>query len=589
MKKYKEILFNNLRSYSKKDICNVDICESLDGQNKISVLDLFIPISMYAQFLKESEAIEFIKKQVKDFSFNYLISNEIKYPNDLDDTCFGLQALFLNNEEIDERYILKLLDLESQPGGPYYTWYVKDEKWLDIDPAVNANLLYTLSLLGIELPKTLEYMKSCFKENELKSKYYPTELITLYYLSKYVYTSGNEKIKELILTFSKNYQTTVLYEELLNNLILAYLNGEVDKDFIKRIKNIIEEDSYPSIPFCLDHKTKDSEYFVCSNIFTKLFIYEFLSLTEKDSSSNEIKYPFDIEKQKKIIKRIFEKSSAKNELLKIYSQSGSFKALSLPQLFGYSLKKELNSKEIKRLEDFSIGLYFGWMGYTVLDDILDGDRDCKEIPLSFILNNLHVEYMNKVLNKKQITDYLKILNNCNEHYDWETKEMYFDLSSTESINKIKKSSPSYSYILGRLKPFIFAMSMVPTFLNLEEKKIYSKVFEYKMIVDQLNDDLHDWESDFEKGILTYPVNLFLQEVDIDLLKNGLTDDLKIIFWQKVAPVVLSDCDNEYEKIRLDLESVNNVFIINIVEKALLSIQNAKSELASIERISDYLK
>src|SRR5690606_25105474 len=150
-------------------------------------------------------AVESDHGSVNYFTKEFIPVSEFKLPDDLDDTALVLSALFKHNVPIHENAILKIIPLESKPGGPYITWYVdkskldKDDWRVDIDPVVNAHLMYLMALLKIDLENTRTFLRKSLKEKKISSPYYPSGFFFYFYLSKYISVKNDRVLKREIL------------------------------------------------------------------------------------------------------------------------------------------------------------------------------------------------------------------------------------------------------------------------------------------------------------------------------------------------------------------------------------------------------
>ncbi len=154
--------------------------------------------------------ISFLLGQNSDiWSFNYWSREApeylaMKYPDDLDDTFCALSALFLWKKEIVDgevfAHIVKVLTFaEENEGGPYRTWLVPAEttEWYDVDPVVNSNIRYFLSLSSIELTGLDAYLDTVVEEELFSSKYYSSPIIILYFIAR-SWTDRSEYTEKLI-------------------------------------------------------------------------------------------------------------------------------------------------------------------------------------------------------------------------------------------------------------------------------------------------------------------------------------------------------------------------------------------------------
>jgi hypothetical protein len=132
-------------------------------------------------YVPDTPAVAWIRKRAADFleaeeeengTWNYEGRGEWRLPADLDCTCCAAAALVALGRRPPRAFYPLLWQVvrrnESAPGGPYYTWVgvndVPDEPVAapfaqEVDPLVNANVLFCCALLGISLPGTAEYLR----------------------------------------------------------------------------------------------------------------------------------------------------------------------------------------------------------------------------------------------------------------------------------------------------------------------------------------------------------------------------------------------------------------------------------------------
>jgi hypothetical protein len=132
-------------------------------------------------YLAADPSVARIRERAADFleaeeeengTWNYEGRGEWRLPADLDTTCCAAAALVVLGRRPPRAFFPLLWQVvrrtESAPGGPYYTWVgVNDDRddpvaapfAREVDPLVNANVLFCCGLLGIDLPRTAEYLR----------------------------------------------------------------------------------------------------------------------------------------------------------------------------------------------------------------------------------------------------------------------------------------------------------------------------------------------------------------------------------------------------------------------------------------------
>lgn len=586
---------------------------------KVQTVNIILPVALALHALSinpqrpEAVIIQEWKKKISAFlvktgqnhSYNYWIpgsSLNKKYPlpDDLDDTALCLSALLKNKQTIDDLFFLKIIQIEQKVGGPYYTWYVNKadplfKKWLDIDPMVNANLLYLASLYGIKLPRTEQYLVKLLKGMTYHSPYYPYKIIFLFYLSRYAKTTEKKGLQKQILSALKkySYNQLELMEKIFYSLTLAYLEPTQLK--ITLLKPILEQQhrdgSFPALPFCYDFPFQKKKTFNASPIITTALVCELLALILPQSKPKIVKPNPNISKaltrQANIINKELAKTGFKKEILTIFPDVTEAKALLGPISLALNLKPKLSLKDLNLIDSLSIAILFGWLGYTINDEILDQQQPIENIPLANTLIRLSWFYYFKVIDlvpsfQKVIEDAFTI---CDQHYVWEGKYTHFTKDNQGEIKRKIKSNWNYNYIANRMQPYLVSMQYLPRLLKIDPRQqepLYN-FFKSQMIIDQLNDDAHDWQEDQEAGILTYVLKLLYQE-ELDHKKHPT------IFWKTVMPKIIKVCRRQYNMAQKSIEQLNkpSPFLKKLLEQTYFPIKQADEERQAVLRIIENL-
>jgi hypothetical protein len=152
-------------------------------------------------------------------STSHSTSYSTSYPNDLDDTFCALSAIRLANPEmIDGKVLAKIVKLlvrnEKIEGGPYYTWLTQRKAgyltmdsstdlqkniWYDIDPVVNANIAYFLSLENIYLPNLNRYIEEIIEKKDYRSRYYFSPSSIIYFITRGYCGKNRQQLIEFLL------------------------------------------------------------------------------------------------------------------------------------------------------------------------------------------------------------------------------------------------------------------------------------------------------------------------------------------------------------------------------------------------------
>lgn len=157
-------------------------------------------------------AADFLKQEQEESgAWNYEGRGDWRVPADLDDTSCAVAAL----AELDQRPELSFYALlwqnESAPGGPYYTWLginerEDDPRACEVDPLVNANIVYCCGLLNLSLPNTVYYLEQVIHAEayDSESTYNFTPHLLIYALSR-AYADGNVTTLEAAMSVMQDY------------------------------------------------------------------------------------------------------------------------------------------------------------------------------------------------------------------------------------------------------------------------------------------------------------------------------------------------------------------------------------------------
>ena len=215
-----------------------------------------------------------------------------------------------------------------------------------------------------------------------------------------------------------------------------------------------------------------------------------------------------------------------------------------------------------------------WTGIHILDELVDEEATNDLLPLSTsIFSTVQFKLANDLkLDKKSIGLFQSDLDICFKQYDFERRKMKVSLFS-------KYKSFSYDYMYKRVLPFIFLISLVPSLFNSKNnfQKLIYDIFKHKMVIDQMNDDGHDWIEDLENGLLTYPVYILLSNKKTKK-NNGE------IYVRFILPEIVKACKKEYRAAKEKIRLLNSDYLKNITDISYKPIQLAETELKSLDKI-----
>lgn len=563
----------------------------------LHLLSFFDDSYLSAKLVKlKNDLIEFLSSEIDLGSVNYFTKefipvSEFKLPDDLDDTALVLSALFKHNVPIHENAILKIIPLESKPGGPYITWYVdkskldKDDWRVDIDPVVNAHLMYLMALLKIDLENTRTFLRKSLKEKKISSPYYPSGFFFYFYLSKYISVKNDRVLKREILKNLEliNFKDLNKLEKVLYGLTLNYLGRKLKHEELKEILSFQEEDgSVKQFGFCYDYTWQGKKTFTTNTsattaVWLELVVLELLKLTGvKKITKEDNMVKLFIDKCRKQIEAELLSNSFAKKTLKIFPVEKATKPILIPLFIAQDLLIDFE-KDLDKLVNLSVAAYFGWVAYTIFDNTIDTNESIEDLPLvNFLMMLQHVYSFKIVSGNRKLEHLIKQAHlETDENYHWEITEA-----------KIQKKLPKdfdYSYIEKRMKVFLAFLSQMPIIFNLtDSSKVIDSIYSILasiMIIDQMNDDLEDWKIDLEQNILTF--------VTYNVLKKAkASKDYDTVYWNIVVPQILKICKNVYfDSLKVLGESeikLNN--LKNMLERSYAKTLKAEVEYKKIQNL-----
>lgn len=343
-----------------------------------------------ADKLKTKIANQLIKEKSEYYSFNYWLKNSDKYktepyPDDLDDSFYAWAALKNYDNSLLDGDVLAdltriLLKTQVKDGGPYYTWIVEEEdneKWRDLDFAVNCNIAYFLSLEEIELDGLNSFLEEKVNGDDLDSLFYKDQYASLYFLSRFY--KGHQK------KFLKNKIKKLLSQKInILDLVLLLIAASrlgfddlITKKLLKKVSKAQADDGgFAAYDFYFYIDREKKEDFIKDRSLTTALVIELWSLIYLPEKRKE-----ELDQWKEDLAVFFE---TKLELIKNKEIEKEFKLIGnkiiskdkdgfilfLPLLLYLSLK---DKKEIKKdyfLNLALINLFF-WIAFTIYDDFND--------------------------------------------------------------------------------------------------------------------------------------------------------------------------------------------------------------------------
>lgn len=488
----------------------------------------------------------FVKAQAgPSRSFNYWSKSSPErrrqpYPDDLDDTCCALAGLALYDSalvgaDVLAAFVKLLLAVETQVGGPYRTWLVPPDSpavWLDVDLAVNANIAYFLSLVGEPLPNLTGFMEQAISSGKLASPYYVSAYPLLYYLARAYRGSLSNRLLALAqrLRASEKNLTPLKTALLLSSLSRLGENGL--KPLITGLLATQRPDGHwPAEAFCLDPARGGRKYYSGSESLTTALAAEALWLSRPGPRRPAVPSDSVTADFRRRVLAGAERDCRNLEpgladavlgfLNKLADSSIGPEIISLPQAFGRSLKTPASRPPISVLARLSLANLYGWAAYTIIDDFLDEEGQADLLPIAaFALRRSHDGFSDVLPAddkfRRTVWQTFDAIDSANA---WELAHcrarrqgqlLVIDkLPDYGDLSKLAERSLGHG-----LAPLAILRLAGTDFRN----PLFARVrqaFKHYLIARQLNDDLHDWQTDLRNGHLTYVVTKVLSDAGID--------------------------------------------------------------------------
>lgn len=552
--------------------------------------------------ISDNAAKFLLSQKSENFSFNYWARNSkeykrFPYPDDLDDTFCALSAIYkydskLINGSVLGQAVQLLTSLEIEEGGPYRTWLVDDssaEIWKDVDIAVNANIAYFLSLIGVRLPNLIKFINEKITDDKLISPYYPIKLPVIYFISRFYKGKNKNLLKKLLNGNEKNKEScgnpldTAL--TLLSNSNLKFKFQKRDQSLDSILSSQNSDGSWEVCPFYTGvNPKKDRLFYAGSKALTTAFCLQALSRYSEENkkskpvrSQNTAGDKISTEVYKYLDTR-FKKSGnevyilSKQMIRKISKIDDRVQISRLTDLF----TRSLDLKGVKITGDFitrcGAALMFGWIAYTIYDDIWDESPKPLQLALANIsLRELTHIYENLIENDSGFVEmYYEIMNGIDESNTFEIINWRVKLNNGQFMIPPLNAGLTGNYRLYADRALGHGLGPLAVLFKLGFEKNSSEVqsligfFRNFLIAKQLNDDAHDFETDLKMGHFNPLIfNVLKKYID----KNGINkidlnsdlQKLQSIFWYET---IVEICNDIHHYSQTAMDCLTKIPIIN---------------------------
>lgn len=220
----------------------------------------------------------------------------------------------------------------------------------------------------------------------------------------------------------------------------------------------------------------------------------------------------------------------------------------LPFYFARSLGLPLNIHTIEKCRLLGLANMLCWAAYTIYDDLLDDEGKLKLLPAANIAHRASLTAYRRALG--EMSDFLFYVEDgfagMDEANTWELKHCRFtvkenkihvlDLPDYGELDVL--ANRAFGHVLGPLA-VVFVLHDSATD---RQKGVIESGLRHYLIARQLNDDLHDWQRDIQKGQITYVVAAILRDLAIPpgvYNLDQLLAAMKLCFWSRTLPTIVS--------------------------------------------------
>ena len=527
-----------------------------------------------------------IKHKSSRWSFNYWIrpddhSPQHRYPDDWDDTACALAALAQSHKPLLGQALVwavkNLTALETDTGGPYFTWMTTDKAGREVDLVVNANIAYFLSLHQA-FPKGLhDFLQKKISKRQFHSAYYVGEGPVLYFLSRIAAKNEAKLITRLNskLRSAETPQDVALYACALLNL--GFPASKLNRYIRYLLSKQNSNGTWDTVPFGVEKIVKGKKYYSASAAFTTAVCIEALNkyghtLKREENPEEKLFYSQTIQRvQKTIFSQPVELRRALLSGLKNLVATDSDKQIVLlPFWINQMLrpKKQLDKKTLQRLAQANV---YGWIAYRIYDDFLDKQGKEEMLPAAnWSLLGLSRIYLSLGITNPAVAKlFSSTLDGIEAANAWEQR--YGRLAQFR--NNPFLAQKSFGAALPALSVLILGQSPSSSTLYKQTRKF----FWHYLSARQLNDDAHDWQADLRLGQVNSAGAGLLQQ--FKKRPAGLPEDFPTppkLFWHKTMPVVIKKIENHLRQARINLKRIPASKYKNRFQNMLMPLEQATS-------------
>lgn len=467
--------------------------------------------------------LEFLRHTRNEhFSWNYLSDRKASpYPDDLDDTFLALLAISTYEpESISPETVARvtrlLIENESAPAGPYYTWITPDDQraaWTDIDPVANSNIAEFLARYDVVLTGMKSYFESKISSEDFSSLYYPSSAV-MYFLAK---NASLPYRRPLLEKFKASVTPPATILEAALAVTSALSLGQSKEEVSHLVEMITDKTDWQKpLPFFIEKIEGGSAHFSGCEAFTVAAVLEALVLYAKDTPPQD-KPALADDRSRHQRGDLLREMTSRHPLLQeeitrrweILEESDSRGELCLISKLLYdrlisSLRKGISPATVHSL---CLAGSLGWIGYSLQDDIFDGQEESDRLPVATACILLCQNLINGILiGVCDSSPVIGILNDMNEALLDErnarrTPVVEGVLSLPDNLEPLKETGGVHKKSIG------YSLGPAVLMLMLDTENTYGIMhdildfFRRYLTARQLHDDMHDWYDDLCQGVI----------------------------------------------------------------------------------------
>ncbi len=527
----------------------------------------------------------------KDGTFNYHTpthgGQQKIYPDDLDDTAlaYAAQQLYapegLSGQQL-ACFAQSLIRAETAVGGPYNTWLTdwhSDGCWADIDPVVNANIAFALSLQGVHMPGLDTYFNEYLRAEHLTSRYYQSPLTILYFISRAFGGAEQKRGVKIIHSLQKNgVWSSPQASALAVCSLLRWGKPQNLESTIEYLLATQTEGFWDAEKLFIESGAAEKQTYYGSRAVTTAFCLEALTLYREHLNTR------NISKQQNNDSSLFEEIIKKNngECYTISPSFGNRMAQESARLLTHPFWRETvlwskrtatalkNDNCLPRAElcNFGVAQLSGLIGYGLIDRIIDQQAPVSDLPFALFAT------------RRCAALYAQLWPGASENI----------LSGIELTLEAEAHSTLPTNVAGKsLGCALPALAVFNRYSEQNNSLTYFKDYFLKLLeARQWNDDAHDYLEDIAAHRLT-PVIQLLENLyahnslhTTDTLTSLPVKQLQLFIWNKAFPEICRIIDDCLVNAGICLDSTklpDPSYFQSLLRKQKMALDNARKKQA----------